>query len=37
MTRLSVEEYGRRYLLKLVRAAVLRDYVGARLVKIGHV
>ena len=37
MTRLSVEEYGRNYLLKLVSAAVLRDYVGAWLVKIGHV
>ena len=37
MTRLRVEECGRRYLLKLVRAAVVRDCVGARLVKIGHV
>ena len=37
LTRLSVEEYGRRYLLKLVRAAVVRDCVGARLVKIGNV
>ena len=37
MTRLSIEEYGRRYLLKLVRAAVVRDCVGALLVKIGHI
>ena len=37
MTRLRVEEYSRRYLLNLVRAAVVRDCVGARLVKIGQV
>ena len=35
MTRPRVEEYSRRYLKKLVRAAVMRDCVGARLVKIG--
>ena len=34
MTSLSVEKYGRRYLLKLVRAAVVWDCVGARLVEI---
>ena len=37
LTRLRVDEYGRRYLLNLVRATVVRDCVGARLVKIGHV
>ena len=37
MTRLRIEECGRRYLLKLVRTAVVRDCVGARLVTIGHV
>ena len=36
MTRLRVEKCGRRYLLKLVRAAVVRDCVGARLVEIGR-
>ena len=37
LTRLRVEEYDRRYLMNLVRAAVVWDCVGARLVKIGHV
>ena len=38
MTRLSFEEYGRRCLLKLlVRAAVVRDCVVARLVEQGQV
>ena len=37
MTRLRVEEYCRRYLLKLVRSAVVRDCLGARLVRIRHV
>ena len=30
MTRLRVEEYGRRYLLKMVSAAVVPDCVGSR-------
>ena len=37
LTRLSVVERGRKLLLELARAAVVRDCVGARLVKIGHV
>ena len=38
MTRLSLEKYGRRGLLKLlVRAAVVRDCVVARLVEQGKV
>ena len=37
MMPLRVEEYSRSYLLKLVRAAVVRDCVVARLVEIGDV
>ena len=37
MTRLRVEEYCRKHLLKLVRSAVVRDCVGARLVRMRHV
>ena len=31
MTRLSVEEYGRKYLLELARAAVVWKCVGVQL------
>ena len=34
MTRLSVEKYGRKYLLELGSAAVVRDCVGARLMEL---
>ena len=37
ITRLSVEEYGREYLLELERAAVAWDCVGGWLLEIGQV
>ena len=36
-TRLRVEEYGRRYLLELVRAAVVQECVVAQLVEQGQI
>ena len=37
MTRLSVEEYGRNYLLALARAAVVQECVVAQLVEQGQI
>ena len=37
LTRLSVDEYGRKFLLELARAIVVWDCVGARLVEIVQV
>ena len=36
-TRLSFEKYGRKYLLELASAAVVRDCVGDRMVELSHV
>ena len=36
-TRLSVAEFCRRYLLELVRAAVVWECFSARLLELGHV